>query len=130
WKLRPGLTASVDIIRRSHRDVWKVPSAALSFEPAADEQSAAARKKLAQRDSLPQRDQWQTVWIVGDNGKPWPILVRTGGKNERGETGIQEDRFTEALDWEQGLTDPASLRVITAEPPPKPGMFSIPSIKF
>src|SRR5262249_25534796 len=32
WLLRPGMTASVDIIRREHKDVWKVPSAALNFQ--------------------------------------------------------------------------------------------------
>ena len=30
WRLRPGMTASVDIIRREHEKVWKVPTAALS----------------------------------------------------------------------------------------------------
>jgi len=130
WKLRPGLTASVDIIRRSHRDVWKVPSAALSFEPAAEAQSADARKKLAQRDSLPHPDEWQTVWAIGGDGKPWPIFVRTGGKNEHGETGITADRFTEALQWDEEVKDPATLQVITTAPPPKKGFFSIPKIQF
>jgi len=130
WKLRPGLTASVDIIRRSHREAWKVPSAALNFEPSADQLSAAARQKLAQRDNLPNADQWQTVWTVGDDGKPWPIFVRTGGTNEHGETGIQEDRFTEALEWEQEVREPTELRVITAGPPPTKKWFRIPDIKF
>lgn len=130
WKLRPGLTASVDIIRRSHRDAWKVPSAALNFEVAADQLNDAARQKLAQRDNLSHADQWQTVWTVGDDGKPWPIFVRTGGKNEHGETGIQEDRFTEALEWEQGVKDPTGLKIITAAPPAKKKWFSIPDIKF
>ncbi len=130
WKLRPGLTASLDIIRRSHRNAWKVPSAALHFEPDAKHQSKAAREKLAQRDSFQHPEQWQTVWTVDDNGKPWPIFVRTGGKDEHGETGIQEDRFTEALEWDQEVKDPAALRVITAAPPPKKGIFSIPNIKF
>lgn len=130
WKLRPGLSASVDIIRRSHRETWKVPSAALNFEPASDQLSAAARKKLAQRDNLSHANQWQTAWTVGDDGKPWPIFVRTGGTNEHGETGIQEDRFTEALEWEQDVKDPAELKVITAAPPPKKKWFRIPDIKF
>jgi HlyD family secretion protein len=130
WKLRPGLTASVDIIRRSHRHAWKVPSAALHFEPLADQQSDAARRKLAQRDSLPHAEQWQTVWTVGADGKPWPIFVRTGGKGAHGETGIQEDRFTEALEWDSEVKDPASLQVITAAPPPKKSIFKVPNIKF
>lgn len=130
WKLRPGQTASVDIIRRAHRDAWKVPSAALHFEPAGDQQSEAAGKKLAQRANLPHPDDWQTVWTVGDDGKPWPIFVRTGGKNEHGEIGIQDDRFTEALEWDAEVKDPTALRVITEAPPSKKGIFSIPNIKF
>lgn len=130
WKLRPGLTASVDIIRRSHRHAWKVPSAALTFEPAADQQSAAARKKLAQRDSLSHPKQWQTVWIPGTDGKPWPIFVRTGGKSSHGDSGISADRSTEALEWDAEVTDPAALQVITAAPPPKKSIFSIPKIQF
>ena len=26
WRLRPGMTASIDVIRREHKDVWKVPT--------------------------------------------------------------------------------------------------------
>ncbi len=130
WKLRPGLTASVDIIRRSHRHAWKVPSAALTFEPAAEQQSAAAQKKLAQRDNLPHPDDWQTVWVPGTKGKPWPIFVRTGGKSSHGDSGITADRYTEALEWDAEVMDPAALQVITAAPPPKKSIFSIPKIQF
>lgn len=130
WKLRPGLTASVDIIRRSHRQAWKVPSAALTFEPAENQQSADARKKLAGRDSLPHPDEWQTVWILDMKGKPWPIFVRTGGKSSHGDGGITADRYTEALEWDAEATDPAALQVITAAPPPKKSIFSIPKIQF
>lgn len=129
WKLRPGQTASVDIIRRSHRHAWKVPSAALTFEPTGDQLSDAARQKLAQRESLPHPDQWQTVWLATDS-KPWPIFVRTGGKNAEGDTGITADRHTEALEWDAEVKDPAALQVITAAPPPKKSIFSIPKIQF
>jgi HlyD family secretion protein len=130
WKLRPGLTASVDIIRRSHRDAWKVPSAALNFEPNPSRQSDAARQKLARRDSFSHPDWWQTVWIRGADGKPWPIFVRTGGKGAQGEEGIQADRFTEALEWDEEVKDATALQVITTAPPPKKSIFSLPNIKF
>ncbi|MHB1425445.1 MAG: efflux RND transporter periplasmic adaptor subunit [Gemmataceae bacterium] len=130
WKLRPGLTASIDIIRRAHKDAWKVPSAALNFEPADDRMSEAARQKLARRASFAHPDEWQTVWIVAADGKPWPIFVRTGGKDARGETGIQGDRFTEALEWDEEVKDAAALKVITTAPPPKKSIFSMPNIKF
>ena len=32
WRLRPGMTASIDIVRREHKDVWKIPSPALNFK--------------------------------------------------------------------------------------------------
>jgi HlyD family secretion protein len=130
WKLRPGQTASVDIIRRAHKNAWKVPSAALNFEPDTKQQSEDARKKLAQHAHLPHAEEWQTVWTVRGDGKPWPIFVRTGGKNEQGDTGIQEDRFTEALEWDEEVKDPATLKVITSAPPPKKSIFTIPNIKF
>jgi hypothetical protein len=85
WKLGPGLTASLNIVRRLHHDTWKVPSATLHFEPYAKQQSNAAREKKAQRDSLPHPEQWETVWTVGEKGRPWPIFVRTGGKDKYGD---------------------------------------------
>jgi HlyD family secretion protein len=130
WKLRPGQTASVDIICRSHREIWKVPSAALNFEPGADQLSAAARNKQSQQAHLPHSAQWHTVWTVGTDGKPWPTFVRTGGTNEHGEPGIEEDRYTEALEWEPEVKDPAVLQLITGAPPSKKSIFSIPNIKF
>ncbi len=130
WKLRPGLTASVDIIRRTHRGVWKVPTAALNFEPRADHITPDAHAKLDRRNDLREPSQWQTVWTVDDKGKPWPLFVRTGGKGAHGETGIQDDQSTEVLEWESDVKEPASLRVITAEPPPPKPLFSVPNIKF
>src|SRR6202040_513524 len=32
WRLRPGMTAAVDIVRREHKNVWKMPTAALNFQ--------------------------------------------------------------------------------------------------
>lgn len=130
WQLRPGLTASVDIIRRAHESVWKLPAAALNFEPSAAQQSPAAHAKLARLQDKKDRDKWQVAWIVGDDGKPWPVFVRTGGKNERGEAGIQDGQFTEVLEWDAELNNPSTLRVITNAPPPKKGTFSVPNIKF
>jgi multidrug efflux pump subunit AcrA (membrane-fusion protein) len=136
WQLRPGQTASVDIIRRTHESAWKLPAAALNFEPPASQLSPAARAKREQLRSRKDRDQWQTVWIVGGDGKPWPVFVRTGGKNARGEMGIQDGQFTEVLEWDPELkpapdpNNPSALKVITNAPPPKKGMFSIPNIKF
>jgi len=136
WLLRPGLTASVDIIRRAHQSAWKLPTAALNIEPPAGQQTEAARAKLARLRNVTNPDQWQTAWTVGVDNKPWPVFVRTGGKNARGETGIQDGQFTEVLEWDSELKPapnpdhPAALPVITGMPAPKKGLFSIPNIKF
>jgi HlyD family secretion protein len=136
WLLRPGLTASLDIIRRAHEATWKLPAAAINFEPPVAQQTEAARAKLARLETLKDRDQWQTVWIVGADGKPWPIFVRTGGQNARGEPGIQDGQFTEVLEWDAELkptpdpSNPSPMQVITGMPAPKKGLFSIPNIKY
>jgi hypothetical protein len=129
WLLRPGLTASVDIIRRVHSAAWKLPTAALNFEPPAAQQTEAARAKLTRLPDAADHDRWQTVWIVGEDNKPWPVFVRTGGKNARGEIGIQDGSFTEVLEWDPEWK-PTMLQVITGMPASKKGLFSIPNIKF
>jgi HlyD family secretion protein len=42
WKLRPGQTASVEIFRRLREHTWKLPAAALTFQPDESVQSEAA----------------------------------------------------------------------------------------
>jgi HlyD family secretion protein len=134
WLLRPGQTASVDIIRRTHKATWKLPTAALNFEPPAAHLNEAARGKLARANEFPDREQWQTVWIVGADHRPWPVFVRTGGKNAQGETGIQDGQFTEVLEWDAeskpDADGPSAMQVITEMPPPKKSLFSIPNIRF
>lgn len=134
WLLRPGQTASVEIIRRTHEATWKLPTAAINFEPPAAQLSEAARAKLGRGDDLPKRDQWRTVWTVGSDHKPWPIFVRIGGVNARSDTGIQDGQYTEVLEWDAeakpDTDDPTALQVITEMPPPKKSWFSIPNIRF
>jgi HlyD family secretion protein len=136
WRLRPGLTASVDILRRTHESTWKLPVAALSFEPPPAQQSEAARVRLANRDNLTDPPQWRTVWTVGADGKPWPVFVRTGGTSAQGDPGIQDGQFIEVLQWDPRLeskpdpSNPSPLQVITGMPAVKKSLFSVPNIKF
>jgi HlyD family secretion protein len=138
WLLRPGLTASVDVIRRKHEAVWKLPTTALNFQPPASLESDAVRARLARQAELENSEQWHTVWTVGADHRPWPIFVRLGGTGTHGETGIQDSQFSEVLEWDPELRpapnarDPASYpRVITGMPAPKKGgLFSMPNIKF
>lgn len=138
WKLRPGMTASVDIILRTHADVWKMPRAALEYQPDERQRSDAARAKLAEWQKREDRDQWRAVWIRDAQGKPWPVMVRLGGTNPAGEPAIADSRFNEVLEWEpevaKGL-DPAKPatypRVIISGPPAKePGWLEAPKVRI
>jgi HlyD family secretion protein len=131
WRLRPGMTAAVDIVLREHTNVWKVPSGAINFQLDEHYQSEAARAKLAQWHARADQDDWKPVWILDSSGKPWPVFVRIGGKNAAGEAAIGDGQFNEVLDWDPDLnpkpdakTAATYPRVITGAPPPsKKGLF-------
>ena len=137
WRLRPGQTATVDILRRVHESVWKMPSAALNFQPEG-ELSGAARAKLAAWQARPDFAQWRTVWTLGTDGKPQPLFVRVGGKASNGEPGVQDSQFSEVLGWEPELSprpdakDKATYpRLIIGMPVAKKGgLFNPPKIKL
>jgi HlyD family secretion protein len=137
WLLRPGQTATVDVLRRVHESVWKVPSAALNFQPDGD-LSGAAKERLAAWQARPDSAQWRTVWVLGGDGKPRPLFVRTGGKIAGGEAGVQDTQFSEVLEWEPGLAprpDPDDTAtyprfIVGAPAVKKGGLFNAPKIKF
>ncbi len=128
WRLRPGMTASIDVIRREHKDVWKVPSDALNFQLDEAYQSEAARARLAQWKQRPDHDQWQTLWTWdAATRKPMPLFVRIGG-TKNGERGLKDSEGNEILEWEQVPAKDAPPRVIIAAPPARaPGFFDQPA---
>jgi HlyD family secretion protein len=134
WRLRPGLTASVDFIRRVHDRVWKVPAAALAFQPDPASLSDEARARLAE---LPAAN-WKTVWVVGADERPWPVFVRTGGVNAAGETAIQDAQSAEVIEWDSTFRPAPDAKVaatmprliIAAPAEKKSSLFSAPNIKF
>jgi HlyD family secretion protein len=139
WKLRPGMTASVDIIRRKHDHAWKVPTSALNFQPDEQHLTDAARAKLAAWGRRTDRELWKPVWVLNEQKKPWPVFVRVGGTNKEGDEGIRDGQYTEVLEWDPELRpapDPANEatypKVINGtKAPPKGGLFSnMPNIKF
>lgn len=92
--LRPGMTATAEIVTREAKNVLLVPNAALRFSP----DRAAARGKesggvtsvlmpprrrgnRANREVSIGRGSRQTVYVVGENGQPEPIQVRVGQTN-------------------------------------------------
>jgi HlyD family secretion protein len=131
WMLRPGMTANVDIILREHARVWKVPTAALGFQLDERSQSEAARNRLAEWQSKTNAQDWKPVWILDAQGRPWPVFLRTGGKNAAGEPGITDGQYVEVLEWDPELQpkpDPkaasAHPRFITGAPPAaRKGLF-------
>jgi HlyD family secretion protein len=134
WRLRPGLTASVDFIRRVHERVWKVPGAALSFQPDPTSLSDEARSRLAE---LPDAN-WRAVWVVGADERPWPVFVRIGGVNSAGEAGVQDAQSSEVLEWDPVFRSHLDSKdvstfprlIIAAPAAKKSGFFSAPNIKF
>lgn len=139
WMLRPGMTANADIIRRTHPDVWKVPTAALEAQVDEALLSPAAREKLRTGQEGANARDWQTVWILDAEKKPWPVFVRTGGHNRRGESlGISDGKYKEVLEWDPELKpapDPKDPKtypqlILTAPAPHKAGFFEQMKLKI
>jgi HlyD family secretion protein len=135
WMLRPGMTASVEIVRREHKDRWKVPTAALDFQLDEHYETPEARAKLDEWKGKSDRDNWQVVWTVKD-GQAWPIFVRTNDVDAEGESeGISAGQFKEVLEWDpevKGRLNPTDrqsyLQVITFAPVwQKPGFLDQPT---
>jgi HlyD family secretion protein len=127
WRLRPGMTAAVDVIRRKHMGVWKMPTAALTFNMEDAYQSDAARERMAEWKD---KKNWKPVWIW-DEGKrqPWPIFVRIGGLDKNDEPGLKDSGFNEVLEWEPGQepVGPGPRVIINAPPAHTPGLFDKPA---
>lgn len=87
--LRPGMTATADIVTSARRDVLLVPNSALRFKPAS---TAAAqgggitgsltfrprRDAAGTQQATVARGARQTVYVKGDDGQPKAISIVTG----------------------------------------------------
>ncbi|HKR17769.1 efflux RND transporter periplasmic adaptor subunit [Rhizorhapis sp.] len=93
--LRPGMTATAEIVTREEKNVLLVPNAALRFSP---EKAASSgqqrggvtsvlipprpgRRARGNQEVTIGRGSKQTIYILGDDGKPQPIDVRVGESN-------------------------------------------------
>jgi multidrug efflux pump subunit AcrA (membrane-fusion protein) len=138
WLLRSGMTVSVNIIRRTHAGVWKLPAAALDIDLDKQNQSEAAIAKLARWPEHANGEQWKTVWIMDATRKPFPVFVRTGGEDAAGERGISDGQYIEILEWDSDLEprpdpkEPATYPlVIIGKPAGRPtGLFEHPNLKI
>src|SRR5262249_11789694 len=114
WMLLPGMTASVDIQLREHKNTWKAPAAAVSFQLDESCQDEAAKRKLHEWQARKDASDWKPLWIMKGQ-KPYPIFVRLGGTNTHGESGIKDGQYQEILEWDPELTpgpDPSKLHTI------------------
>lgn len=93
-KLRPGMTATAEIVTLERPRALLIPDAALRFRPQ-DSDAAAGGGGLASAFGPPRRRRdggagkaatigrgsQQTVYILGDDGKPQPVQITTGNSN-------------------------------------------------
>jgi HlyD family secretion protein len=74
--LRPGMTATVDIVTNTRHDVWLIPNAALRFRPPPE---LVAASPAAATD--PTR---RTIWIVeSGQHQPRPVQIAVGASDDR-----------------------------------------------
>ncbi|MFA5964477.1 MAG: efflux RND transporter periplasmic adaptor subunit [Sphingomonas sp.] len=93
-QLRPGMTATADIVTTQKNDVLLVPNAALRFKPSTADGAASSsggiagalvprrpRSGGADKSATIDRGGKQTVYIKGADGTPTAISVTTGETN-------------------------------------------------
>ncbi|WP_230482561.1 efflux RND transporter periplasmic adaptor subunit [Sphingomonas sp. Leaf21] len=90
-QLRPGMTATADIVTSDKRGVMLIPNAALRFQPSdgagqggggiAGSLTFRPRRDRAARTATVQRGATQTVYVRGADGKPQPVQIVTGDTN-------------------------------------------------
>lgn len=91
FKLRPGMTATADIETSNLPDVLLIPNAALAFVPDSEKASGGTsgplkfgppgRKDAAEKNATIGRGARQTIYVLGDDGKPSPVEIVTGDTN-------------------------------------------------
>lgn len=91
-QLRPGMTATADIVTADKKDVLLVPNAALRFKPGAGAAGAGGggiassltfrpRRGQGERTATVGRGATQTLYVKGADGAPKPVSVVTGDTN-------------------------------------------------
>jgi multidrug efflux pump subunit AcrA (membrane-fusion protein) len=127
WLLRPGMTASLDIVRHEHANAWRVPAKALDFTLEEAYQSDAVKSKLADWKKRADAQDWRPLWVWDKTTqRPTPIFIRIGARE--GEIGLKDLDGNEVLEWESGREPTAPLRVIIDAPKSRPpGFFDQPA---
>ncbi len=128
WLLRPGMTMSLDIIRREHKDAWRIPIDSLNFTLDPAYQDSDAKSRVDEWKRRPDAKDWHTLWTWDASAnRARPVFVRLSGM-KNGETGLKDAEGNEILEWEPGAEPANSLRVIIGTPPVRPpGFFDQPA---
>ncbi len=102
--LRPGMTATADIVVQVVADALVVPNSALRFRPRVEETSAGDERSGLLGMLIPDTEQRSfdpnaapTVWILDEAGMPQEVAVETGGTNGR-LTAVHGDALTEGVE--------------------------------
>ncbi|MCF8707499.1 efflux RND transporter periplasmic adaptor subunit [Rhizorhapis sp. SPR117] len=92
--LRPGMTATAEIVTREEKNALLAPNAALRFSPESAgrgerssgvtsmiiPQRSGRRKRMGQEVGIT-RGSRQTIYVLGDDGQPDPIEVQVGNSD-------------------------------------------------
>jgi HlyD family secretion protein len=137
WMLKPGMTASVDLITRKREQVCKMPAAALNLQLDESQIGKEAKSKLETGRTKYPPDHWKPVWTLGADQMPWPIFVNIAAPSGNG-GGTSEEQFEQVLDWEAELYPKPDVRhpkrlprvIIRAPAPANNDFFKLPKIKL
>ena len=89
-QLRPGMTATADIVTSDKRNVLLIPNAALRFKPGGTDAGGGGiagsltfrpRRNRPERTATLARGSRQTLYVKGADGQPKPVQVTTGDSN-------------------------------------------------
>ncbi|MCT2398729.1 efflux RND transporter periplasmic adaptor subunit [Novosphingobium mangrovi (ex Huang et al. 2023)] len=90
FKLRPGMTATADIVTSDKSGVLLIPNAALSFSPNGQDKDANSGgiisfgppgRDESKKSATIGRGARQTIYVLGADGVPAPVEIVTGNTN-------------------------------------------------
>jgi HlyD family secretion protein len=84
FKLKPGMTANVNIIMEKKDDVMMIPNSVLKFRMPSAMAAEITKRKTPQIDPSRIPKNIRALWVLEPEKKPRPVLIRTGssdGKN-------------------------------------------------
>lgn len=118
--LLPGMTANVRIITAQKENVLKAPNAALRFRPPANEEKSALAGRQPGGSGPPGggpgrggRGGAGKLWVVGGDGQPTPLDVKTG-INDGNQTELLETDLTEGREVIVGMAAVAQKKTAAA----------------